>query len=264
MIIKVLGSGGMFTTKNFHSNFLFKMDDGNNLLVDCGSDIKWSLLEQGLTYKDVDAIYVSHLHGDHAGGLEYIGFLKYFDPTQIRPKLFISKLLLNDLWSLLKPSMSSYQGKILSIDDYFDVRVVENNSNFIYGSVKFNIVQTFHIMDGFRIVPSFGLTFGYSSNSIFFTSDTQFNNMLLEFYKDKNLILQEVETTPYESGVHCHINKLKMLPKNIKSSMFLYHYGDNVLDQTYDMTDFNSFKGILRKGDCINIDLESYTIIPGK
>ncbi len=250
-----LGTGNMFTTKNFHSNFLMKMDDGSNMLVDCGSDIKRSLSNQSLSHKDIDALYISHLHGDHSGGLEYIGFLKYFDPTQVKPKLFISKSLVDDVWTQLKPSMASCQGKILTLNDYFDVVPIEPNSSFIYGMIKFHLVQTFHIMDGYRIVPSFGLTFRYHDTNVFFTSDTQFNSMLMDFYNSADIIIQEVETSKYESGVHCHINSLDTLDKETKEKMYLYHYTDDVLNMGSNPKEFSKYGGLLKVGDKLRFEI---------
>lgn len=251
MEILTLGSGGAFTMNNYHSNFLFKGDEGNNLLVDCGGDIRWSLQNAGLSYKDVHSIFISHLHGDHAGGLEYIGFTKYFDPTQVKPKLYISKLLVESLWSALSPAMSSYEGIILKLEDYFDVIPIDPNGAFIHDSVRYQTVQTLHIMDGFRIVPSFGLKFKYLSTSVYFTSDTKFVDTLIAFYNNSDIIIQESETTNYKSGVHCHISNLETLDEKIKNKMYIYHYNDNV-DEEF-INNHKEFKKFLKPLDVIDL-----------
>jgi ribonuclease BN (tRNA processing enzyme) len=75
--IIALGTGSAFTMKNWQSNYIIQRN-GKNLLVDCGGDIRFSLRDQGLSFKDIDACFCSHGHQDHAGGLEYLGFTRYF------------------------------------------------------------------------------------------------------------------------------------------------------------------------------------------
>lgn len=57
------------------------VQNDKHLLIDAGTDIRFSLRRRDYSYKDIDAIYLSHLHSDHIGGLEYLAFASYFDPT---------------------------------------------------------------------------------------------------------------------------------------------------------------------------------------
>lgn len=101
MKITFLGSGSAFTMSNFQSNILIE-NDKEKLLFDCGGDIRWSLKENGLSAFDIDGIYLSHLHADHIGGLEYIAFLTYFAKTLKgfkKPKLYGHTQLITDLWN---------------------------------------------------------------------------------------------------------------------------------------------------------------------
>src|SRR4026207_2443432 len=101
MQLLFLGSGSAHTvaTANFSSNMMSISDGGRRLLIDCGSDIRWSLAKQGFSHPDVTDIYISHLHADHIGGLEYIGFQTKFDPRCERPRLYVEASLADTLWN---------------------------------------------------------------------------------------------------------------------------------------------------------------------
>ncbi len=87
-----LGSGSAFTigVDNFQSNMLLVSDQRNKLLIDCGSDIRFSLYKAGFSHLDITDIYISHIHSDHTGGLEDIGFNTKFDSRCNKPNLYLS------------------------------------------------------------------------------------------------------------------------------------------------------------------------------
>jgi ribonuclease BN (tRNA processing enzyme) len=76
-----LGSGSAFTMKNRQSNaILIDSENKKSLLIDCGTDIRHSLAKINYSHRDISAVYISHAHADHAGGLEWLGFCSYFVP----------------------------------------------------------------------------------------------------------------------------------------------------------------------------------------
>jgi ribonuclease BN (tRNA processing enzyme) len=242
-----IGAGSAFTTdNNYQSNMLLESDQGKRLLIDCGSDARHALKELGLTHLEIDNIYISHLHGDHVGGLEWIGFASKFDPRCQRPKLYVSQFLKSELWNnVLSGGMRSIQGEIADLDTYFDVLAVPKNGYFVWEDTQFRLVQTIHIMDGYHYVPSFGLLYTVDGVTVFMTTDTQFApEQIKDFYKRADIIFHDAETAPFESGVHAHYEKLKTLPDEYKNKMWLYHYNpgqkaDPVAD---------GFRGFVQKG----------------
>lgn len=245
--IIALGTGSAFSLKNWQTNFVIKSGK-KNLLVDCGSDIRHSLTRQGLSYLDIDAMYVSHLHGDHASGVDYIAFCTYFDSRyhsnrlpvpdwkgpKIRPILFCERQLMRDLWDhSWRGSLEGLEGIDATIDTYFDTRPVVKNNNFTFGGIVFDIVQSIHISAKYSIVDSYGLMFTDPENGkrIYITTDVQFapETSLKAYYKESDLIIHDCETM-YKSGVHAHYDSLVTLTPDIKSKMILVHYQDNVID----------------------------------
>jgi ribonuclease BN (tRNA processing enzyme) len=224
-----LGSGSAFYPVwegNFQSNMIITSPSGKRLLIDCGTNVHQSLHKQGLSIFDIDAIYISHLHADHVGGLEETAFKTYFNPNAPKPKLYGNGKMLEFLWSdTLKGGLASIQGKIVTLNDYFDVKPVSRNSSFIWEDVEFTLIRTIHIMDGFDFVPSYGLMFVLNGKKVFLTTDAQHcPNQINDFYNMSDIIFQDCETSPFKSGVHAHYTELKTLPDDIKNKMWLYHF----------------------------------------
>jgi ribonuclease BN (tRNA processing enzyme) len=228
--IKFLGTGSAFTLKNFQTNALVTLDNGYRLLVDCGSYAPLACDRAGLTYLDIDGVYVSHLHADHIGGLEWLAFANHFDPRRkTKPDLWISRGLVDDLWSRsLSGGLASLQNETNTLESYFNVRVVEKNEGFTIGGVFFNLI---HVRSGFNIEPSFGLMVGTMQGTrVFLTTDSQHcPNDILDFYKSANAIFHDCECTPFRSGVHAHFDELATLPEDIRAKIQLVHYQDVVL-----------------------------------
>lgn len=259
MKLQFIGSGSAFTFTNYQSNMIVESDTGKRLLIDCGSDARFALRELGLTHADIDSIYISHLHADHVGGLEWLGFATQFDPDCSRPHLYVSRYLKNELWhNVLAGGMLSLQGEVADLDTYFEVHSIPKNGYFLWEGIEFRLVQTVHIMDGFSIVPSFGLLFTINEINTFLTTDTQFvPEQLKDFYRIADVIFHDCETASFESGVHPHYPKLKTLPEAMRQKMWLYHYQDGDLPdaradgflgfvkrgQVFDYSDSTSFSG---------------------
>jgi ribonuclease BN (tRNA processing enzyme) len=233
-----LGAGSAFTLPTddsaraledfeFQSNILLEEGD-RKLLLDCGTDARLSLYLVGVRTHQITDVYISHLHADHIGGLECLGFSTYFNAALARPRMFINDKLALELWNrALAGGMGTLQGQIARLDTYFEVFRVKKNSGFIWQGTEFRLVQVVHYFDGFHIVPSYGLFFRPSPNGplVFWTSDAQFApDQIGDFYAMADLIFQDCETTPYASRVHAHYNSLRDLPAAIKSKMWLYHY----------------------------------------
>lgn len=246
-----LGSGSAFyigshAGENWQSNVLIRSPAGRRLLIDCGSDIRFSLREQGLTAGDIDDVFISHLHADHVGGLEWLAFSTRFSAAGRKPRILANQAILKDLWShSLRGGLGSLEGELATLRTYFDIQSIPDNKGFDWEGIHFRPVQVVHNVDGFRICPTFGLLFSIGATSIFFTADTQFApNQISRYYQCADLILHDCETSSFRSGVHAHYEQLIELPADVKRKTWLYHYQPGTRpDATAD-----GFAGWIEKG----------------
>lgn len=258
-----IGTGTLNSKELFHSNAMFETPNGKRMLLDCGSDCRHALKALDLWWEDIDSIYLSHLHGDHAGGLEQIGFARKFDPELPLPNLFISEFLADSLWeNALSGGMRSLQNEINRLTTYFNLCVIPENGTFNWGdddlvmgkgftttlslnAVEFRPIQTIHIYNGYTIIPSFGLLFEINGIKVFFTTDTQYcPEQIADFYKWADVIFQDCETSPYKSGVHANWMDLVKESPEVRAKMWFYHYQDGKLPDAKKA----GFRGFVKQG----------------
>lgn len=205
---------------------LIESESGKRMLIDCGGDVRFSLAEQKLSSREIDSVYISHLHADHVGGLEWLGFTTYFNQERTRSKLFAGEDVLAELWEhTLQGGMRSDQGSVAGIETFFDVHPIVGEGAFIWEGMAFQLVQVSHINDGARLMPSYGICFDLNDRTVLLTTDTQYTpERLAGQYASADIIFHDCEVSPYKSGVHACYNELKALPPEIRAKMWLYHY----------------------------------------
>ena len=72
MRVRFVGSGDAFGSGGRWQTCIHLAGDGQALLVDCGATSLVALKSQGLDPNAVSAVAVTHLHGDHFGGLPFL------------------------------------------------------------------------------------------------------------------------------------------------------------------------------------------------
>lgn len=253
MRLLFLGSGSAHTigTDNFQSNMLLFADTGRRLLIDCGSDIRWSLARQGLSYRDITDIYVSHLHADHIGGLEHIGFQAKFDPRCPRPRLYIEKDLADPLWNhSLRGGMGVISDGETSLETYFDVHLVTAHRPFRWEGAQLEPIPTVHVSAPHTKLISYALLIGRDQRTTFITTDTQLcTDILAPAYARADLIFHDCEVGPIKTGVHAHYDDLTQFDEALRAKMWLYDYQPGPLPDAV----ADGFLGFVRAGQSFDI-----------
>jgi ribonuclease BN (tRNA processing enzyme) len=72
MKLTIAGSGDAFGSGGRLNTCFFLETDKASLLIDCGASVLPALKAQGIEPNRIEAIILSHLHGDHFGGLPFL------------------------------------------------------------------------------------------------------------------------------------------------------------------------------------------------
>jgi ribonuclease BN (tRNA processing enzyme) len=249
MKIRFLGVGSAFADATYYqSNMFVTTAAGRHLLFDCGGDIRFSLAEAGIPARAIDAVYLSHLHSDHIGGLEWLCILRYFSPGTPRPVLLCEAAQMQRLWHhALRAGLEYLDDTSQTLDDYFDCRPLSLGQPFVWERLHAEMYKLPHVVARTGEHPSFGLVLrdGANGEAACISSDTCFCPAWLMSIADRvTSIFHDCETDVHPTGVHARYQELLTLPQAVRAKMWLYHYQANPpFDALAD-----GFRGFVTKG----------------
>lgn len=218
-----LGVGDAFASR-YYSTALAIEADGRWLLVDCPHPIRKMMREAevALDVSDMDAVLVTHLHGDHVSGLEGFAFFNHF-VLRRKVALLAHPDVVEPLWSghlaasmrdLITPDGCAMppKGEL----DYFEHHPLRFEAPICFGPFTIECRRTIHH------IPTTALRIRAGGRTLGYSADTAFDEGLIEWLAEADLVIHE---TNY--GAHTPYAKLAALPEALRARMRLVHYPDD-------------------------------------
>lgn len=224
MRLVCLGTGDAHSAR-WYSSALAVEADGAWLLVDCPHPIRKILRESGVPGLDVPSflgVALTHLHADHASGLEGFAFYSHF--ALGRPTTVLAHPeVLADLWEPhLRVTMGRRPDNPLGAhlapgpDAYFDPRPLSETSPTRLGPFAVECRRTRHP------IPTFALRVQAGGRTLGLSADTAFDPDLIAWLAEADLIVHETNR-----GIHTPYEALAALPRDLRDRMRLTHYPDD-------------------------------------
>lgn len=217
--ITMLGCGSAFNHSlgNTAALMCITCDDDREyrILIDCGHDVP-----QKIDIAKLDAVIVTHTHGDHAGGVEELAFrLKYQYPGR-KVKLYGSDEVIMYLEAMLSPVLRASMECDHEVDTkhlpnplfhFFDVCCLpcsgdgDGTPDIDCEDIRLTLYNAPHCHTLPAVSIEFDLHFSSGWKKIFWSGDTnKVNKVLTEGKKEYELVFHEVQFGHNPNGADVH------------------------------------------------------------
>jgi len=225
MRVITLGTADAFgAAGRFHSAVVVQAGNAT-ALVDCGPTILQALHRSRIPAEDIDFILITHLHGDHIGGVPML-FLDYqFRSRRTRPLVVIGS--------------ASCSARLEALTNAMYGELKRNRRRF---PVIYKTIRPGHAISirGMRIrayrmrhtdrFPCLGYRIEHRRKSVAFTGDTTWCDSIPAMSQGANLLLTECSDFDARTPVHVSYTQLREHQAEIGAKrIVLTHVGDDLL-----------------------------------
>jgi ribonuclease BN (tRNA processing enzyme) len=199
MRLTIIGSGDAFGSGGRHNTCFHLVAGGRTVLIDCGASAPVALRAQGVDPNAIDAVILTHLHGDHFGGIPFLMLDGQFLSRRERPLLFAgppgTTERINAAMEVFYPNSSKTKYR-------FPWRVTEIPVGAPTDILGLNVVSTQVIHSSGA--PSTALRVTDGKKTLAYSGDTQWTDALLPVAAGADLFI--VECYDFERELSGHMN----------------------------------------------------------
>lgn len=188
MRITFIGTGDAFGSGGRHHSCLFVEVAGGAFLVDCGASAPVALQQRGIDPARVDAVVLTHLHGDHFAGLPFLILEAQFVSRRTRPFTIIGPQALaarlHGLMEAMFPGMAG-AGRDFALD------LVELTPGVPTAIAATGAMVTAHAVVHPSGAPALALRVAGDGKVLACSGDTGWTDVLVEVARDADLFVTE-------------------------------------------------------------------------
>lgn len=223
--IRVLGSGDAFGSGGRMQTCFLVSGESTRFLVDCGATAVVAMHRFGVDRAGIELILLSHLHGDHMGGIPFFVLDAHFNARRARPLLIAgppgTRVRLRDVMEALFPGSSAIPLRFaLDIHEY-----ALETPNRIAG-----LTVTPYQVEHPCGAPPTALRIECEGRTIAYSGDTHWAPGLPKAAEDADLLL--LECNGYDRKVPYHLDLPTLLAhrNELRSRrIVLTHMGEEML-----------------------------------
>jgi ribonuclease BN (tRNA processing enzyme) len=225
MEVQFLGSGDAFGSGGRFNTCFQVTTAGGAFLIDCGASSVIAMRKFGVDPNRIHTVFVSHLHGDHFGGLPFLLLDAQFYSRRVAPLTLVGppgfRERLMQAMEIFFPGSSRVRRK-------FATEIVEIDAGAT--STVNGVAVTPYRVEHACGAPPFALRFACEGKVIAYTGDTEWAETLVEAGRDADLLI--AEALFFERRVKYHLDyatvKAKLAQIGAKR-LVLTHMGPEML-----------------------------------
>jgi ribonuclease BN (tRNA processing enzyme) len=225
--VTVLGSGDAFASGGrFHTGFMIETDDHRHL-IDCGASVPVSMKRLGVDSSTIDGIVISHLHGDHFGGIPFVALDAQYLAGRDKPLVVAGPPGVAERLPAAMEAMypGLLTGELTYVIEYAELEAGKS------ANVAGAVVTPFKALHGGG-APAFSLRVEIGGKTVAYSGDTGWSEALVDVAAGADLFI--CEASYYDGDTDGHVSYQTLVRRRADfdcKRMILTHMGDDVLDR---------------------------------
>jgi ribonuclease BN (tRNA processing enzyme) len=199
MELQFLGSGDAFGSGGRFNACVQVTTAGGAFLIDCGASSLIAMRKFGVDPNRIHTVFVSHLHGDHFGGLPFLLLDAQFYSRRRAPLTLVGPPGLRER---LMEAMEVFFPGSSRVERKFSTEIVEIEAGAT--AEVGGVGVTPYVVEHACGAPPFALRFSSEGKVIAYTGDTEWTESLLAAGRDADLLI--AEALFFERKVKYHLD----------------------------------------------------------
>jgi len=223
--IRFLGTGDNFGSGGRLQACVYVDTGENRFLIDCGASSLIAMKRAGISSAAIDAILVSHLHGDHFGGIPFFILDAQLISRRVRPLVIAGP---PGLTRRMQEAMEVFYPGSSRIERKFPVDPVEmsESENTRVGDASIFPVRVIHGSGA----PSYALRIACGGKIIAYSGDTEWTDALRTVAEGADLFI--CESYYFEKQMKNHLDYRTLMAHKAElgcKRLIITHMGEDLL-----------------------------------
>jgi len=226
VVVQFVGSGDAFGSGGRFQTCLHLSGAGDPVLIDCGASSLVALKRQGIDPLEIGWVLLTHLHGDHFGGLPFLILDGQFS-RRTRPLVIAGP---PGLRQRIEAAMEVFFPGSTRVSRRFAVEFVELGERVMatVGPARVTACGVVHASGA----PSYALRVDYGGKVIAYSGDTEWTDNLVEATRGADLFVCEAYT--FEKPIKYHLDHASLRAHAARlecGRIILTHMGPDMLSR---------------------------------
>jgi ribonuclease BN (tRNA processing enzyme) len=231
MKLTVIGSGDAFSAGGRFQSCYMVEDGGSRYLLDFGATSLLALQRSAIAPNSMGAVLISHLHGDHFGGLPFLFIDAIFISRRTEPLIIAGPPGIEARFWL---AIDAFYPGMEAVERGFELRFIElqpGGSTAVEG-MDVEVFPMRHVTGE----PSFALRLSQNGKVMAFTGDTGWTENVIAAGNGADLYLMECYQYDFRLDLHMDYLRIEEQAAAIGAKrILLTHMGDAMLARRQDV-----------------------------